>query len=319
MDRRRDVSQEESKFPRFFIVGIPRSGTTLIRTMLRQHPQIEVPGETNFLPKLIRLQPLWWRGGRLHRETFVRLVHANGRLALNGLSRAELRDALGARHVESPQQAIDTIYTLLGNGKPMVGDKTPSHLTHAGALAHYFSESRFVHVLRHPLDVVSSLVLQPWGPGHAAAAARLWRSGVQAFDESGIDSGRVVTIRLEDLVLSPAATLTEVVRFLGLEFHPDMLEFAHGAEVVQNQNFYPVSHQGLSQSLHSSTRWRSGLDGRAAAQAWAEVEAVAHSKGYSAEGVTPRSARAVGLRVRAHHLRQSWRRARTVRNLLSRH
>jgi len=162
-----------SVFPAFFVVGVGRSGTTLTRAILTGHPDLVVPPETHFLPTLLRLRPMWWSSGGIRTEMFVRLAFANGRLERSGLTSGHLHVLLRRCPPQSPSEAVSRIYELFlaspGGGR--VGDKTPSYVEHVQALSQAFPGAPFIHMVRHPLNTVASLIRQPWGPDDPLAAA----------------------------------------------------------------------------------------------------------------------------------------------------
>ena len=104
-----------------FIVGTGRSGTTLARTILDSHPNVAIPGETGFLPKLLRLKWLWWRGGKLKPTFFVKLAMSNGRLARSGVTESALIESFSAEEPKSPAEAVTRIYQVYArlNGAPI--------------------------------------------------------------------------------------------------------------------------------------------------------------------------------------------------------
>jgi len=129
-----------------FIVGTGRSGTTLARTILDSHPNVAIPGETGFLPKLLRLKWLWWRGGKLKPKFFVKLAMSNGRLGRSGVTESALIESFSADQPKSPAEAVTRIYQVYArlNGAPsdcMVGDKTPGYIRHVPLLNDWYPET----------------------------------------------------------------------------------------------------------------------------------------------------------------------------------
>lgn len=302
--------------PHFFVVGAPRSGTTLVRSMLRGHPEIEIPGETNFLPRLIQLERFWWRRGRLDVALFQRLAFANGRLLLNGLRPDDVVQAFDRRPPRAPTEAITMLFSCMSHGEFRIGDKTPLYVEHVPLLARYFPSSRFIVVTRHPLDVAVSLCEQPWGPDSTILGAHWWAKSMGKLDTDALDGDRLSVCRLEDLVSNPEKKLTELCHFLGLEYATSTLNYQDQAAEVMEQNYYPNSHAGLSSSLSASSRWKSAMTPREAGQAWRLVAVQARKYGYA--GPDNHSPRARGVRTRwgAHVARQQWRRLRTLKNFV---
>ncbi|MBA3990668.1 MAG: sulfotransferase [Propionibacteriales bacterium] len=307
---------DSATLPAFFIVGVGRSGTTLARAILTGHPHLVVPSETGFVPALLRAAPLWWNGSGVRSGLFVRLAFANGRLARAGVDPAQLRRRLARRPPASTAEAIGRIYELFskGDGSVRVGDKTPSYGLHVERLARAFPHAQFIHMVRHPLDVVASLRRQPWGPNDPMAAAGMWLRGMRAVSDSTLRADRLLTVRLEDLIAEPDAIVDRLARHLRVDSHADMLRFSERAHEISHQNVHPESHLGLGGSLAPTRDWREGLVGGEARGVWSLVVDSAAPLGYSGPpGPGPRVSEAAAMRrLRMFELSRSWRRLRTL-------
>lgn len=137
----------------FFIIGCVRSGTTFLRDTLRNHPNLVSPEETHFfrwtdafgtptsLIPLLNNQVL-----KKHRkidgvseEEFKTILHQS-------ISRADLQKRYMKRYMENNQLT----------GKRWF-DKTPQNAYGSAMIANQFPKAKFIHIIRHPMDVVSSL------------------------------------------------------------------------------------------------------------------------------------------------------------------
>ncbi len=312
---------KRGEFPAFFIVGVGRSGTTLARAIVTGHPDLEVPPETGFLPKLLTLRPLWWGPKGIRPGVFTRLVFANGRLARAGLEPSQVQDRLRDLPPASPAEAASRVYELFAGGRAvLVGDKTPGYVDHVEALGHAFPAARFLHMVRHPLDVVASLAGQPWGPNDPLAAGQLWLRSMRSYSRVTLSSDRLLEVRLEDLVSEPWDTVSRISAHLGVRPHPNMLEFTERAETISGQNIHPTGHAGLFRPLARSRAWSDDLSAEDAARTWSLVRQTAESFGYVGPEAPRRQVRPgdAAIRLAGFHLARSWRRGRTVVRLLSR-
>jgi hypothetical protein len=221
-----------------FVVGMARSGTKLLRDLLRGHPLVRIPPtETNLLPRWVAA---WHRFGDLSdrkrfavfygravRTPYFRMMkkHTGGPIPEEvwystcrsfgpaGVFEALLRYDLGA----APETHL------------VWGDKSPSYTEHVGLLAELFPAARFVHIVRDVRDVCLSLQ-NAWRKNMIRGAQR-WADGVMKARRDGeLVPGRYLEIRYEDLLADPVPALRRCCEFLGLEFDASMLRLQFSTE-----------------------------------------------------------------------------------------
>jgi len=204
-----------------FLVGAPRSGTTLLRLMLDGHSALAIPPETGFLPVLgERLAE-----GPVGRAELLELVTgfppgAPAWLDF-GLERAAYAAALAALEPFDPVEGARAFYRMYAarHGKPRWGDKTPLHALHLQTISGLLPEARFVHLIRDGRDVAVSLAEQWFGPGRdPAALAAEWARFVGAARSSARAVPHYLEVRFEELVREPRRVLASVCEFLALPF-----------------------------------------------------------------------------------------------------
>ncbi len=215
----------------FFIVGVQRSGTTMLRLMLNAHSRLCVPFESRFIPEFFRRQAefgdLKATGGMramldaIAQDRFVR----KGRLVPD-------EQAVLQRGPQSYAQLVDSVFAALAaaQGKQRWGDKTPSYLLEMDTLWTLFPGCRFIHLVRDGRDVALSLQALSWGSRDLLRVAQDWRWKVTM----GRKMGRMVPdhyleIHFEDLVVSPRDTLQRVCEFIGERFEEAMLDYSDTA------------------------------------------------------------------------------------------
>jgi Sulfotransferase family len=151
--------------PMPIIVGVPRSGTTLLRMMLDAHSEMAIPPETGFIPGLMDYQT---HGSRFRRA----LKRAIPRMSGHSSSENDLREIFFVSLTQSPlwpqfqiahehlkegllqinpftiSMGVRTFYRLYAERfvKRRWGDKTPSYSFHLQAVERCLPESRFIHV-----------------------------------------------------------------------------------------------------------------------------------------------------------------------------
>ena len=213
--------------PPVFVGGCPRSGTTLLRTMLTAHPDLAIPRETRILVDGYRRRADWGdlrdpeNRRRLARWVVERKVSRYANLTEDG-------DEL----VERMVAAAPTIGSVLGagfrlhadhHGKPRWGDKRPSLVLNLDAAFEMFPDAQYVNVVRDPRAVVASIRSvgrrYGWSAHGIPGGAETWERSVRAAERwrRRLGPERFLELRYEDLVTDSAAALERVAGFLALD------------------------------------------------------------------------------------------------------
>ncbi|MQA87558.1 MAG: sulfotransferase [Streptosporangiales bacterium] len=248
-----------------FVGACPRSGTTLLRTMLNSHPELALPLETRFLMEAWEARASF---GDLsdadRRRQLARWIFRRKRTRWHRLG-VDQRPAI-ARLVSAPP----TIGSLLGtcflmyaehHGKPRWGDKRPMYDQHLDAIFAMFPDAQFVHLVRDPRATVASVRRVGWSGGDVVAPTELWGRSLRAVDawRGRLAPDQLLEIRYEDLVIEPRATMERVCGFLGLapEGIDSMLAFHERGDVPQNRHHWQVSRPVTAASVRG---WEKTLD-----------------------------------------------------------
>ncbi|HXE44423.1 MAG TPA: sulfotransferase [Conexibacter sp.] len=203
------------------IVGVPRSGTTLLRLMLDAHPQLAIPPETGFGEVLDSLVAR--AAGPDELLDAIRALATWPDLAFD---EAALRARLAAVRPWSLGDGLRTIFAAYAerHGKPRWGDKTPSHSRHMTVLASELPELRFVHIVRDGRDVALSVRGLPIAPAGIEAIARDWRDRIETARRQGARVRHYREVCYERLVADPETELRALCDYLRLDFDPAMLQ-----------------------------------------------------------------------------------------------
>ena len=214
-----------------FLVGCPRSGTTLLRAMLDAHSRLAIPGESHFIPAMARHRERYERPEGLDAGAFAGDLIADRRFRDWGLPARAVRAGLVSHNPQSLPDAFRVVYGAYAahRGKPLYGDKTPGYARELPVLAELFPEARFVHLVRDGRDVVLSLREMDWAQhrGPLDTLARFWRTNVELASAAGAELGphRYHEVRYEQLIDDPEDVLRGLCRFLGLRFEGTMLSY----------------------------------------------------------------------------------------------
>jgi len=241
----------------FFIVGNPRSGTTLLRFILSSHPRIHIPAETGFLPflsqdvetnlNLDRVDEVLKRIGRLNRKW------------------AGMVDDLQAFYESLPEPrlmyVLDALYRrkIEPYGAVRWGDKGPSYVRYIPVISEIFPTAQFVHLIRDGRDTTVS-AKRKWGHNWYMDTCYLlknWVRNVEHGQQAGAILGpdRYLEIRYENLVQTPRPVIETLCAFLGEQFHPAMLDHTSLArQLIGPEGAYPNVRKPIS--LNSVQRWK---------------------------------------------------------------
>lgn len=211
-----------------FVVGVGRSGTTLLRLMLDAHPDLAVPPETAFIPQLARRR---WSVPEA-RDKFVRALAAHHNWPDFHLDQGELRSRLDAVPTFTLGDGLRVFYQVYADkfGKPRWGDKTPSYADSMRLIQRHLPEARFIHLIRDGRDVALSVKDLWFGPNTFADAAAWWASRIDLAREQATDVRYYLELRYEDLVTDSEGTLRKVCEFVELPWDSRMLEYYKRSE-----------------------------------------------------------------------------------------
>ena len=224
--------------PAPFVVGVGRSGTTLLRMMLDAHPDLAIPPETHFVNDLL----IAGEKIRLSPERLVKtVVHdRHRRWGDFGISEQAYLERLQAIPQLNSSDAIRAFYELYAelHDKTRWGDKTPDYVKRVRRIGRALPEARFVHVIRDGRDVALShnkriqrRQLDHKPPVPAGEMARRWRKRIDKarYDAESVGD-RYIEIRYEDLVTDTEPTLRRVCELIEIDYSPAMLEYHERAE-----------------------------------------------------------------------------------------
>jgi hypothetical protein len=244
----------------FFIVGHPRSGTTLLRFMLSSHPRLYVPDETGFLP-FLDINP--WQ--ELDPAAVAVLLRRIGQLNRfwDGLveDEAAFYTSLSKERPPTLPDVLDTLYRLQTlSDTARWGDKTPLYVQYMPQIEAIFPEAQFIHVIRDGRDAALSARAK-WGRSKPymdlSYLLRNWVRNVQAGRASGLQLGpeRYYEVRYEALVTDPAATLQALCRYLGEAYDEAMLDYDR---LARSEGGGVDAHVEAQKALQTGSigRWR---------------------------------------------------------------
>ncbi len=215
-----------------FIVGMPRSGTTLLSRLLSAHSNICIAPESHLLnywmqrfpPDVIRSQ----EGFQNFWHTFTN----SQRFGYFDLDACSLYDSVFTEANKANLDRNGNKYRNLFSGllkqyaekrnKPRWGEKTPAHYAYIEQLLNWYPNAQIIYMIRDPRSVAASMARVPWGGSDVVAHALRWQDSVKHLQWWASDT-RVYPMRYEALAKSPRSSLIEACSFLKEQFEPAML------------------------------------------------------------------------------------------------
>jgi hypothetical protein len=217
-----------ARTPAPFVVGMNRSGTTLVRMMLDAHPDLAVPPETHFVPDLIKLD----REGAATPEAMLKVIVSQREWGDFGLTEEGLLERFRALRPLNAGDAIRSFFEAYAErvGKPRWGDKTPRYVIRMRLIEDALPEASFVHVIRDGRDVALSVRDRTVKDFTIERVAQRWKDKVSKARRDAPLLKQYMEIRYEDLIRDSEAALRGICEFVDLDYDADMLHYHERAE-----------------------------------------------------------------------------------------
>jgi sulfotransferase family protein len=226
--------------PCVFIVGCPRSGTTLLRRMVSAHPEIVITPEAHWIPKWFEKRKGLTPEGNVTPRLIQELL-GDDKFAFFRLGSEDLMSLVQGGEGVSYATFVTGIFDLYGKarGKKLVGNKTPDFARRMDTLHALWPHALFVHLIRDGRDVALSLMNWPkvrnkkpgtfptWKDDPVSTSALWWELNVRR----GRDAGKLLgpelyrEMRYESLLARPEKECAELCEFLGLRYDEAMLHY----------------------------------------------------------------------------------------------
>ena len=232
-----------------FIIGFPRSGTTLLDALLRGHPDLEVFVETDAVSSLVN------RLAGPADEGLSRLAQLSEQEA--GQLRALYFEGLARRRAaqNAAEQARAGATTV---------DRFALNIIYLGELCRVFPQARFILALRHPADCVLSCFMQTFYETSANASFHTLEDGAHLYDsvfslwrqQAEALRPKLIQVKYESLIDDPEKTCRPVLDFIGATWRPELLDHQRAAR--QRAFISTPSHNQVILPLYSQAkgRWR---------------------------------------------------------------
>lgn len=220
-----------------FILGMMRSGTSLVEQILASHPQVAGGGELMYMPLSLR------------KYTESPTILSGDRIA--SLSDEDLR-SIGSEYLSRINASFP--------GARRVTDKLPGNFIMTGLIRVLFPNARIIHCVRDPLDTCLSCYFTHFDAGHSYAYDlteigeyyRMYHR-LMAHYEGLIGKDDILTIKYEDLLDDVEGNVRNMLDFCGLDWDPVCLDFHAASRSVKTSSLYQVRQTPYTRSMG---RWK---------------------------------------------------------------
>ncbi len=235
-----------------FILGFPRSGTTLVEQTLSAHPRIAAGDELPLIHEITAIMPRMLASPLGYPEALAELWMGDQREGLDNL-----RDY----YLQKVRQM-----GVLRDGAARFTDKMPLNEAHLGLIALLFPEAPLIHVLRHPLDIMVSAFANQFTHGFFCAydletAARHYVRVMDLVQHyRGEMTLRYLPVRYEDIVADQEASVRTMLSFIGEDFDRACLTFHRNRRYARTASYAQVTEPLYQRSVHRYRHYRRHLE-----------------------------------------------------------
>ena len=235
-----------------FVLGFPRSGTTLVEQTLSAHPRIRAGDELPLMNDISTLMPRMLGSPLTYPEALVELWMGDQRAELDNLRDYYL-------------QKVGQLGILDAEARWFT-DKMPLNETHLGLIALMFPNAPLVHVIRHPLDVMVSAMSNLFTHGfHCSydlrtAAIHYVRVMELVRHYRAEMALRYLPIRYEDMVDDQEGTVRAILAFVGEDFDPRCLAFHENQRHARTASYAQVTEPLYDRSRYRHRHYRRHLE-----------------------------------------------------------
>ena len=234
------IKYPKNNFSPVFLIGFPRSGTTLLDTILRSHPKINVIEEKPMVLKMIN-----------------KIKNSN----LNHLEKITPSEI---KLLQNQYLLELTNHINIKKKSNICIDKLPLNIVNAGEIIRIFPNAKFILALRHPLDCIISCFMQNFGLNDAMSnflnlkdSAKFYKETMELWNQyASVLKINYVSIKYEDLIESFEPNIRKIIKFLNLDWDDSLLNYRETAEKrekISTPSYYQVIQPIYT---HASQRWK---------------------------------------------------------------
>lgn len=252
-----------------FITGCPRSGTTMLGSILSNSDSVIVTPESHFFNDFV-FNHLSELSSSAKKTKLVDYYNNHYRFKQWEINASHIPNLPEQVTLSSYSKVIEETVKYYAekhssqkiNDNSTRIDHTPSNIRDFKLLDTLFPDSKFVYIVRDPRAIYASIKDLDWGPNSAMKLSQLWIEYVAAyFALKKIDSNRVYLIKYEDLLENPDVALRELCRFLKFEYSESMFSDSNSFKLPKS-TFSQHALVGKALDKTRIDKWKKELHNR---------------------------------------------------------
>lgn len=238
----------------FFILGNPRSGTSLLRLIMNNHSQIVVPPECGFFLWWSKKYQYWTKKNTDEKkevEQFIIDLKSSKKIETWNLDFKLLKQNIEQEKPENYLKLCQQVYLTFAQQRnkvpSIIGDKNNYYIEHIKELIDLIPKAKFIHIIRDGRDVACSYMAikklntnSPYKPilsTNIVEIAKEWKknneSVLDLFEK--LTNDKIISIRYEDLVSKPEETVRKLAAFLKVSYDPNMLLYYKNNQINKEE------------------------------------------------------------------------------------
>jgi len=249
-----------------FIVGSPRSGTTLLSAMLGSHSRLYCGPETQFFNKIansklkkINSDDDWYQKA----SNILCEITLSGQVVVElfGENQSSIVKYLN----DQPRNKKSLLESLCRNnahknGKARWIEKTPNHILHLAEIRSMYPAAKIIRIMRDPRDSAKSMIDLPWTTESFIENSYLWKKWYEQSEGFLNTDNQSLTVKFEDLLCKSQNVLTKICKFIGEDFEEGMLDTKASAKLVISKGEPWKNQVGQSLDTKKVATWKKKLD-----------------------------------------------------------
>ncbi|MFH2143960.1 MAG: sulfotransferase [Bacteroidota bacterium] len=263
------MTETYNNIPFFFIIGRPRSGTTLLQSLFDAHPNVIIPPES---PVIVNLFNRYGKSSKVESfmpEKLISDLKSIRKFSMWPIDEIRLKSEL-QNFNGNFQELIKTVYSsykspFTKNNINIFGDKNPIYSLFLKKITRIIPDAKIIYIIRDYRDHILSTKRVKLLLESTTIIAYRWKKSLIAINKLKTKyPDKFFTIRYEDFVENPVTEMKKMCEFLNIDFFPDVFDYYKKEPVFydkMNREAFDLFHSALLKPINNSAvgKWKSSL------------------------------------------------------------